>query len=137
MILIDTGPIVAIIDRDDRYHKACVEIYKDIKQQLITTWPVLTECFYLLSPNPVLQEILWEFIERKAFTIYELDMSTIKRCKDLMKKYQDLPMDLADATLVALSERYAIDTIFTLDHRDFNVYRPKNKKRFKLLPPRL
>ncbi len=137
-ILIDTGPIVALLDRDDRYHSLCVEIYKkDIKEPLLTTWPVLTEVFYLLGFSYVLQDALWEFIQRGALKIYEIDFKLMNRCRTLMKKYRDLPMDLADATLVAVAEAEGIDTIFTLDHKDFNVYRTSKKKTFRLLPESL
>ena len=70
MILIDTGPIVAFFDRDDRYHALCVEILKEIRDPLITTWPVLTECFYLLNFSWEVQDSLWLFIQRGGIEIY-------------------------------------------------------------------
>ena len=134
MILMDTGPLVALFDRDDQYHCVCVEVLKEIRGALITTWPVLTECFYLLNFSWQVQDALWVFIERGGMEIYPLEKEIQTRCRELMKQYQDLPMDLADASLVALGEELEISKIFTLDKKDFSVYRLKNKKRFKLLP---
>jgi hypothetical protein len=134
LILIDTGPIVALFDRDDRYHSMCVELLKEIKEPLMTTWPVITECFYLLNFSWKVQDDLWLFVERGGVEISSPDKETRIRCRELMKKYHDLPMDFADASLVALGERAGVSKIFTLDHKDFSVYRLKQRKRFKLLP---
>lgn len=137
MILIDTGPIVAFFDKDDRCHSLCVEILKGIREPLVTTWPVITECFYLLNFSWEIQDSLWIFMERGGLEISFLDREIQVRCREVMKKYKDLPTDLADATLVALGEETGISKIFTLDHKDFSIYRMKPKRRFKLLPPNL
>jgi predicted nucleic acid-binding protein len=113
----------------------CTETLKDIKEPLITTWPVITECFYLLNFSWKVQENLWLFIQRGGLEIYHLEREIQVRCQELMKQYCDLPMDLADATLVALGEKVGVSKVFTLDHKDFSIYRLKHKKRFKLLPP--
>ena len=134
MTLIDTGPIVAFFDRDDRYHKMCVEILKETQPPLITTWPVVTECFYLLNFSWEVQDDLWTFIRRGGIEIYPLEKDHFNRCQDLMKQYRDLPMDLADATMVALAEVLGLSKIFTLDHKDFSIYRLKQRKRFTLIP---
>lgn len=133
MLAIDTGPIVALFDREDDKHHICVGTFKAIRQPLITTWPVLTEAFHLLGFSATVQDNLWEFIERGTVTVHELDKELSKRCRALMKQYRDLPMDFADATLVAVAEKENIRTIFTLDH-DFRVYRTKHKRAFSLLP---
>lgn len=137
MIIIDTGPIVALFDKDDQYHQVCVEILKGIKEPLITTWPVLTEAFYLLNFSWRVQDDLWQFIQRGGLKIDLLEESVYPRIGELMKKYHDLPMELADATLVVLGEEKKLSTVFTLDHKDFRIYRPKHKKRFTLLPSTL
>lgn len=137
MIAIDAGPIVAIFDRDDKYHKTCVEILKGIKEPLVTTWPVLTEAFYLLNFSPKVQDDLWEFIQRGGIRIEAVDKSVYSRCRELMSKYDELPIDLADATLVAIAEEMKILAVFTLDHKDFSVFKPKHKARFALLPSHL
>ena len=137
MILIDTGPIVAFFDKDDRYHGLCVEILKEIKEPLITTWPVVTECFYLLNFSWNAQDDLWTFIERDGVEIYPIETDHRIQCHELMRQYRDLPMDLADATLVALADILGIAKIFTLDHKDFSIYRFKQKRRFTLIPSKI
>jgi predicted nucleic acid-binding protein len=137
LILIDTGPIVAFFDKDDRYHDLCVEILKEIREPFITTWPVLTECFYLLNFSWEVQDSLWLFIQRGGVEIYPLEKDFLIRCRELMKQYRDLPMDLADATLVTLADILGISKIFTLDRKDFSIYRFKQKKRFTLIPTKM
>ena len=137
MTLIDTGPLVAFFDKDDRYHSLCVEVLKEIREPLITTWPVLTECFYLLNFSWEVQDSLWLFIRRGGIEIYPLEKELLIHCRELMKQYRDLPMDLADATLVALADAVLVPKIFTLDHKDFSIYRFKQKKRFSLIPSKI
>lgn len=137
MILIDTGPIVAFFDRDDRYHRLCIEILKEIKEPLLTTWPVITECFYLLNFSFEIQDNLWLFIQRGGVEIHPLEKEYYVRCRELMKQYHNLPMDLADATLVAVADVCGVSKIFTLDHKDFSTYRLRQKKRFSLIPSKL
>jgi predicted nucleic acid-binding protein len=137
MILLDTGPIVAFFDASNTYHNLCIKTLKEVNKPLITSWPVLTEAFYLLGFSWKAQDNLWEFIMRGGVEVLSLDARMQARCRELMEKYKDLPMDLADGTLVVLAESKNIREVFTLDHRDFKVYRPSPKKRFKLLPARL
>jgi predicted nucleic acid-binding protein len=133
MIAVDTGPIVALFDKNDVRHHTCVETFKAIREPLITTWPVITEAFHLLGFSHTVQDDLWEFMERGTVLIYDLDKTLVKTCRELMKKYHDLPMDLADASLVVVADAENIRTIFTLD-KDFKVYKTKQNKHFKLLP---
>lgn len=137
MIAIDTGPIVALFDKNDDKHHLCLNIFKKVNEPIITTWPVLTEVFYLLSFSSRVQDDLWEFIERGVVSIYDINKDLMKTCRRLMKKYHDLSMDLADATLVAVAEAENISTIFTLDHKDFRIYKKEQGKHFRLLPERL
>jgi predicted nucleic acid-binding protein len=137
LILIDTGPLVAFFDKDDRYHTLCVELFKEIKEPLVTTWPVLTECFYLLNFSWEVQDSLWLFIQRGGVEIYPIEKDLLIRCHELMKQYRNLPMDLADATLVAWADVFSISKIFTLDHKDFSIYRFKQKKRFTIIPSKV
>jgi predicted nucleic acid-binding protein len=133
VIAVDTGPIVALFDKEDDKYRICRETFKEIREPLVTTWPVVTEAFHLLSFSTDVQDDLWEFIERGTVTVYDLDKALVRICRSLMKQYRDLPMDFADATLVAVSDKENIRTVFTLD-KDFRVYRTKDKKHFKLLP---
>ncbi len=137
VICIDTGPLVAFFDSSDRYHKSCIDILKKLSGPLLTTWPVLTEALYLLNFSWKAQDNLWEFLMRGGIEIMGHEKEGLKRCRELMKKYRDLPMDLADASLFVLAESGNIKTIFTLDHKDFMFYRPRHAERFHLLPARL
>jgi len=137
MILVDTGAIVALFDKNDNYYNPCHNVLGNVKLPLITTIPVLTEAFHLLSFSWYIQDDLWEFVIQGNMQIYNLNRSLIERCRELMKKYHDLPMDFADATLVSVAEAENILTIFTLDHKDFKIYRTKSGNPFKLLPPKL
>jgi predicted nucleic acid-binding protein len=137
MILLDTGPIVAFFDASDDYHQICIDILKNINEPLITTWPILTEAFYLLGFSWQAQDNLWEFMSRGGIETFPIDAKMQSRCRDLMKKYKDLPMDLADASLVVLAESKNLAKVFTLDHKDFKIYRFAKNKKFKLTPARL
>jgi len=137
LILIDTGPVVAFFDKDDRHHALCVETLREIREPLVTTWPVLTECFYLLNFSWNVQDDLWTFIERGGVEIHPLETKHYVQCHELMRQYQDLPMDLADATLVSFADSLGVSKIFTLDRKDFSIYRYKQKKRFTLIPSKI
>jgi hypothetical protein len=89
---------------------------------------------YLLSFSWKAQEALWEMLERGVVGLLPLENNDLARMRELMRKYKDLPMDLADAALVAAAERDKIRRIFTLDRRDFDVYRPAKLGRFVILP---
>jgi len=137
VILIDTGPLVAFFDASDHYHATCLEILRDLKGPLVTVWPVVTEAFYLLNFSWKAQDNLWEFLVRGGLEITDLGQSAVARCRALMKKYRDLPMDLADAALVAAAETTKLRSVFTLDHKDFSIYRPAHVRRLELVPAQL
>lgn len=134
MVLVDAGPLIALIHKDDEHHERCVATLQSLSEPLGTVWPVLTEAMYLLNFSWKAQDALWEMIEREVVTLLSLKQPEMSRMRELMKKYKDLPMDLADAALVATAEREKVRRIFTLDCRDFEVYRPARLGRFILLP---
>ena len=134
MILVDAGPLIALIHTDDAHHARCVATLQSITEPLGTVWPALTEAMYLLSFSWKAQDALWEMVERGVVELLTLDGRDMSRARDSMKKYKDLPMDLADAALVAVAEREKIRRIFTLDRRDFENYRPAKLGRFVILP---
>jgi uncharacterized protein len=136
MILVDTGPLVALIHEDDNEHSICKETFLTFSEPLGTVWPVLTEAMYLLSFSWVAQNALWEMTQAGAVEILPLGTDDVARMRELMRKYRDLPMDLADAALVRVAERQRLRRIFTLDRRDFQVYRPSRMGRFAVLPSR-
>jgi hypothetical protein len=132
-VLVDAGPLVALIDAADAHHVACVEALKGIRDPLITVWPALTEAMYLLGRSWAGQRALWSRLETDALTLAPLDAEDAPRMRELMEKYRDLPMDLADAALVRVAERESLTRIFTLDRRHFSVYRPGRRRRFAVL----
>lgn len=134
MVLVDAEPLIALIHADDQHHRRCVATFQQLTEPLATVWPVLTEAMYLLSFSWKAQEALWEMIDRGVIELLPLAGEEMSRMRELMKKYRDLPMDLADAALVAVAEREKVRRIFTLDRRDFEVYRPAKLGRFILLP---
>jgi predicted nucleic acid-binding protein len=136
MILVDTGPLVALIHEDDNEHSICKETFLTFSEPLGTVWPVLTEAMYLLSFSWVAQNALWEMTQAGAVEILSLGTDDVARMRELMRKYRDLPMDLADAALVRVAERERLRRIFTLDRRDFQIYRPSRMGRFAVLPSR-
>ena len=135
-VLVDTGPLVALLDRSDPYHLTCQETLSSLDDSLVTVWPVVTETMYMLRAYWQAQEALWEMIEMGAVEILPLGIDDVPRMKQLMRKYRDLPMDLADAALVRVAEREQLRRIFTLDRRDFQIYRPSRIGRFVILPIR-
>jgi hypothetical protein len=134
MILLDAGPMVALLHADDRHHRQCKETLRSLSEPLISVWPVFTEAMYLLGFSWRAQDALWELLERGGVTLLSLEPRDRARMRELMKKYRDLPMDLADAALVRVAERESIHRIFTLDRRHFSLYRPEGAVHFQLLP---
>jgi uncharacterized protein len=135
VILTDAGPLVAILDRSDPDHVNCVQVLGSLTYPLLTTWPAFTEAMYLLGQSIgwKAQQTLWKLLERGDVELAVLDQALLKRTHDLMGQYYDCPMDLADATLVALAESRSLSRIFTLD-ADFRIYRLKGRKAFEIIP---
>jgi predicted nucleic acid-binding protein len=80
------------------------------------------------------QDALWDMLVTRVVVLATLDLADVPRMRELMRKYRDRPMDLADATLVRVAEREKIRTVFTIDRRDFEVYRPSRSWRFSIVP---
>jgi len=134
MILVDAGPLTALIHADDKYHRRCRETLEKLDQPLATVWPAFTEAMHLLRFSWAAQDALWEFARRDILTFLPLDGTDAARMQQLMHKYRDLPMDLADAALVTVAERERLRTVFTLDRKDFSVYRPSRLGPFTIIP---
>jgi predicted nucleic acid-binding protein len=133
--LTDAGPLIALIDAGEADHDRCRETFEQLELPLITTWPAFTEAIYLLGsaagwPG---QQALWQMIRRDLLTIAELDAKLALRAADLMERYRDHPMDLADATLVALAEALDLRTVFTLDEH-FRSYRMRSRRYLHVVP---
>lgn len=132
--LVDAGPLVALIDRSDSHHQACREALTAVREPLGTVWLAFTEAMYLLRSAAAAQRALWDMINVGGVRFIELGHDDCPRMKELMWKYRDLPMDLADAALVRVAERERLRRVFTLDRHDFEVYRPHRLGRFEILP---
>lgn len=133
-ILVDAGPLIALLDRSDRHHAAVVAASREIREPRLTVWPAVTEAMYLLASAGLPTDGLWRMIESKALELAPLDASDAQRMRELMAKYADRPMDLADAALVRVAEREDIIRVFTLDRADFQAYRRNGKHSFELIP---
>ena len=123
MILTDAGPLVALFDRADKAHGRCVETLKKIDEPIATTVPILTEAFHLLGSAGAGAAALMEFITEGGLQVIFLDDESLVRSFDLMVQYADAPMDFADASLVATAENLSLQKVFTIDRRDFDIYR--------------
>jgi len=123
MILVDTGPLVALFDPQDQQHNLCRGTLQQIRESIVTTIPVLTEAFHLLGPASIGSDRLREFIVEGAMSVWFLDRAWLTRAFSLMETYADHPMDLADASLIAAAEALRTRRIFTLDRKDFQTYR--------------
>jgi predicted nucleic acid-binding protein len=134
--LVDTGAIVALLDRDDRWHQPCLAAFEALRLPLLTSSAVLTELFHLVGPRKSDVAAAWRFVRSGALTIGALDDSDWADVEELMAKYHDRPMDLADATLVLLARREGLSTILTVDNGDFETYRIEGRRRFRILPGR-
>ncbi|MDA2912046.1 PIN domain-containing protein [Nitrospiraceae bacterium AH_259_D15_M11_P09] len=133
-ILVDAGPLVAVLHRDDQHHQLCVDTLARLTDPLVSAWPVLTEAMYLLSFSWQAQDALWELLVEGIVRLLPLESDDYDRMRELMKKYRSLPMDLADAALVTVAERERLRRVFTLDRRDFSIYRPTRIGKFALIP---
>lgn len=136
MTLIDTTPLVALIDKADQgNHRKCTSIFRSLRQPLLTTWPCLTEALYFLGGirGWSSQAKLWRFVEQGALVLHTPGPDEWKRVRELMAQYEDTPMDFADASLVSLAELTGTKIIFTLDS-DFDIYRINGKTPFEVIP---
>jgi len=131
-ILIDSGPLIALFDKNDKYHKKSLSFIKKNTLPLVTTLASITEVLHLLDFNRNAQIDFLEWISKDALEIQNIEISDFNNIGDLTKKYKDLPMDFADACLVHLAEKLNIDQIATID-RDFSIYRIKKNKKFKIV----
>jgi uncharacterized protein len=133
-ILVDTGPLVAILSREDAHHQACVEALHEMTAPLLSCWPVITEAAWLLRHSRRAVHQLMSSMDSGFIKLLPLEGSEAKAIAALIKKYESIRPQLADVALVYLATREKIDTIFTLDRRDFSIYRTSRKRAFRILP---
>lgn len=135
MTLTDAGPLVALADQDETAHGRCTAMLPHLSGPLLTTWPAFTEAMYLLggAGGWPAQAGLWRLWARGDLQIAVPEPGESARAAELMEEYADLPMDLADATLVAVAEARRLTRVFTLDAH-FRVYRPRGMGAFDVVP---
>ena len=136
-VLVDTGPLVALLRRNDVHHQLCRETMRTIRPPLITCWPVLTEAAWLLRDRSRALAQLYAGAKTGVFQLVSLDEHCLESIAALASQYQGLRPQLADLALLHLAEREGIETIFTLDRRDFTAFKLKDRKTLRLLPESL
>lgn len=136
-ILVDAGPLVALLHCDDQVHAVCVEQAKSLPTPFLTSWAVLAEAAWLVRGLPQGLDQLLAHVEAGLVVPHELDADAGAWMRSYAAKYADLGPQLADLTLCYLAEREGIETIFTTDRRDFLVYRLGGRQPFNLLPAAL
>ncbi len=133
-VLVDTGPLVAIMSRTDQHHKVCVEALQDLPGPLFSCWPVITEAAWLLRRHRGAVPRLLGSISEGFLELLPIQSAEAAEIGKMMEKYRYIRPQLADAALVYLAERDGFDVIFTLDQRDFSVYQAGRKRAFRIIP---
>ena len=134
-VLIDTGPLVTLFNKREDHYEACSEQAKTLPGRLFTCLPVLTEACYLLNrQDSRLVDLLLASCRDGVYQILPIDASDFDAIRTIRNKYADIAPDIADVTLIRLAEREKITHIFTLDRRDFGIYRTQSNQAFELLP---
>ena len=133
-LLVDSGPLVALLHKDAQDHALCVDVLKRLREPLLTTRMPVTEAMYLLGFSVEGRCALLKMIERGMLQVLSLDIDDLPSIRKLMQQYSDLPMDFADATLVQVAKRHDIHQVFTLDRRYFAGYRLRRGKAFTIIP---
>lgn len=129
-ILIDAGPLIALFHSGDNHHKKIRDFLTKRQYCFISTLAVFTEVSYFLSVNTKAQQDFYEWVMYKGVIINDINQNDIPRIAELTKKYTDLPMDFADATLVVAAEKTGIREIISLD-KDFNIYRLPGREKIR------
>mgnify|MGYP001370437254 CR=1 FL=1 len=120
-ILVDTGPLIALLDRSDKHHRKVSAYIRLFRGRLLTTWPVLTEVCHFLPARTQIDFLTWA--AGGGLQVMELPEAALASVRASMEKYLDLPMDLADGSLLWLAEQTGITQILTIDIKDFSAYR--------------
>jgi uncharacterized protein len=128
--LIDAGPLIAALNPRDRDHARCVVFLAEFTGTFVTTWPVVTQASHLLSANIDSQLALLKWIERGALDVRHVEVEAVRQMIVYTEKCRDRPMDLADASLVALATQMGLSDIASIDS-DFDIYELPNKGRLK------
>lgn len=133
-VLVDTGPLVAVLDTSDAQHEMCSRQLRGLRGSLLTCWPVLTEAAWLLRAFPNTFLTLLSLLQQGSFQLLTLTETDLPDITQILAKYRSLGVQLADACLLHLANREAIETVFTLDRRDFTVLRRAGGKKLRIIP---
>lgn len=125
--IIDSGPLIALFDRSDKYHSKVLDFIKSYKGKLVTSWAVITEVSHMLDFNLQVQIDFLKWCERGGIEVYDISRTEISNIRIMMEKYIDVPMDLADATLMYIANKENIKNIVSIDS-DFDIYRTLKKQ---------
>ena len=133
-VLLDTGPWAALLDRSESRHVECVDWFKRFTGRIFSTEAVLTEVLYLVNFSYPAQAAAIDFVLTGAVTLVPSSVESLTFAKSLMDKYQDLPLDFADATLVALAHDLNVNHVVSFDRKHFSIYRLFKRRAFVVLP---
>jgi predicted nucleic acid-binding protein len=133
-VIVDAGPLVAILNRLDSHHRECYALGLELPRPLLTTWPVIAEAAWLLRKAPGGESGLLKMVSEELIECYPLDASAARWMDGLLTKFTDQNIQLADLSLAYVAEQEHIDTVFTLDRRDFKLFRLSGNRRLRLLP---
>lgn len=130
-ILVDAGPLIALADKSDKHHRRVAAYLRRFDGRLLTTWPVLAEACHFLPESAQITFLRWA--DAGGISVVELHESALITFADWKEKYRDLPMDLADASLLWVAQTTGVLDILTIDRKDFSVYRLPNGKALNLV----
>ena len=133
-VLVDTGPLVAILSKRDQHHARCIKALQEIEPPLLTVWPVMTEALWLLRSSPSAIQGLVKSFDGKRLGLLSMDESSLEWLGRFLGRYRNIGAQLADAALMYLAEHQDFETIFTLDRRDFSVYRMRGSGTVRIIP---
>ncbi len=133
-LLLDTGALVSLLDRSQKRHLECARFFGEWDRAVVSTEAVLTEATHLLGRQDGGRQACVDFFLSGGALLVPVSRASLRRSRDLLSQYSDLPMDYADATLVVLAEELGTNLVFTTDRRDFGVYRIRGKRRFQIFP---
>jgi hypothetical protein len=132
--LLDTGPLVALLSAVDAQHRLCLDTFAKLDPPLLTCWPVLTEAAWILRKQYRPLDRIADAHSAGIFQISELGGDDLAEIAAIMRRYENIGLQLADAALVHLADREGIRTVFTLDRRDFSIIRLKRNRVLRLIP---
>jgi predicted nucleic acid-binding protein len=133
-VLLDAGPLVALLDKRDRWHPAAARAWPPLARRCVTLEAVVVEATHMVAKRRADHALVLEFLLAHGIPILAPHLLLHEACLHLMRRYAAAPMDYADATLVALAGRLGIHRIFTFDRRGFGEYRPAHGRRFEIIP---